>query len=401
MLYRVAIVSTVAKYVFILQKIKLLLVFLFFANLNLFSQVEISNVALNIGKSVNVNVTSDLKIEDDVEFVNNGILDIVSKNDIEVWYDANEAKSYLGKLFLRGTGDVTFLSTNTNTEVNRLVVDCRNLDIESNLTVLNNLEFKKGIIDVCTDCVLSLSNSSSNSLVYAEDPARYIKGYFRRGVNPNESFIFPIGGDDGLCCLKFDDISCDDNVKVGYIPFEDELIVGKKNYSKAVRGLWDVCCEKDDFNYSLEINLKNVLKNCYDDVKYTFLRVDYLSAPNELNELTSELNTLNYPLLKTNETNPVCKYLLVSGDKFKIVNMVVASGAGGGVFKLPDVDGIEWGELMVMDGQGKRIFHAHKYMNDFSVNDLMVGTYFYKLTYTTRQGRKCIINNIIEVVYEK
>ncbi len=387
--------NIICKYMLNLQNIIMFLVFLLFVNSKVYSQVEVSRVALNIGKSVTVNVASDLKIEGDVEFINNGVLDVFSKSDIELLFDVNENKENIGKLFLTGNGHVTFLSNNLKTELINLVVACNQLNIEANLCVLNEFDFRKGIIDVYSGYVLSMSNPKSGSLIYSKAIDKYIKGYFTRKVNPDELYVFPMGGDSGLSYMEFDNLSSENNITVGYLPFDDGIISANPGFAKAVDGIWDISSENNDLTYDLKVDLENLL-NYEDDSRYRLVRIGNTSSK-DVNIIKSEIT---YPFVGTDKAKTNYRYLLVKDVSFRIVNMVVANGKGGGMFKLPDVSGIEWGELSVMDSQGKLIFHSPKYANDFCVNSLTEGTYFYYLHYT-QSGEMYVIKNFIEVVYEK
>lgn len=365
---------------------------------NAFSQVEVSGVAINIGASVNVHVESDVSLASDVDWVNNGSFLIFCKRNTNVHYNLYEDARSNGDFHLLGDKNIYLSSELSMSKINNLIVDCTLLNLESNLKV-KLLNFSNGVIDVSDGNLLSVDDSSEESLVYTINSTNYIKGYFKRKVKPGGSYMYPVGGSNGLCYAKIDNVESDREIVVGYIPVDsDAFILDSNKYNQVTEGSWDVLCDSEDgSSFSLCLDIENLLK---DGVNrgYKLIGVDRALSNNHVYSLDTYIY---YPQVQTDNGIYNFRYVLAEEISFKIVNLIVANGKGGGFFRLPEISTVEWRELTVIDSQGKLVFHTDRYMNDLTFSNLREGVYFYKLSYSSRKGEVKTINNFIEVVYEK
>lgn|GEM_PF-6482191 len=375
-----------------------LVVIMFAVNVNAISQVEISGVAVNIGTDVSVHIESDVDLSSDVDWVNNGNFWIYCNQDTELSCNVREDSRSTGCWRLVGSMGLSVYSELSDLNINNLVVDCANLNLESNLSV-NNLSFDRGIIDVISGNLLTVNNSSENSLKYTINSASYIKGYLKRRVKPGCSYLYPVGGNRGLCYAKIDNVESDRDVSISYVPLNsDDSFLNPDIYSQVADGSWDILCDNDDeSSFGLCFDIENLLNNSSHG---TFKIVGAKSSL--LNGDVYSLETeMYFPRVQTEKGKYNFRYVLAEEVDFEIVNLIVANGKGGGFFKLPDVSSIEWGEFALIDSQGKLVYHSDKYANELTVSGFREGVYFYKLSYTRGTGEIKTINNFIEVVYEK
>lgn len=388
------------------KKVKVILLFLFILLMcsSVSGQVLIEDITVGIGKGVNITLSSDLEVSESVEWLNNGIVNIIPLNYSSIVFDAKEGSESLGKFIFAGKGDIFLSSMNTVIQMQNIQIE-RDIEVDNNLQIGKSLALMNGIVFLNNYSVLSIINSDESSILHKSNES-YIEGSLKRSVKKDGGvYKFPIGSSYGNHNVKIGNISNSGEVCINYDDndvFADNLL--NTNTEVAINGFWHISTSDEahgrkirftaDFDFSAfsKRRSKKTVINELISKNYQDATGNWGIVPTKFDEL--HLSSL----IDVSQAD----YSVIRREESEFVNTLVVNGRDESRFVIPIIKGISNGELTVVNNQGKVVYHSRNYNNDFDGASVQQGTYYYRFTYRDElSGKRKEKKGFIEIFYEK
>lgn len=343
-------------------------------------------------------INSDLKLEPTSNFVLRGECVFLNSNAIDL---ADYAIGN-GTVILRGDLDLSIISNNS--KVGNLFTEMDGADIymEGNLDVENILKLSSGKIITGFDNVIFVSNSSENAIKYNEDALSdsYIQGNLKRAIVENGSYYFPIGNHNGYHPFYIRNSNSFGDVLVSF----DESIPslwGMNGNIPSVKmqesGAWIVKVLSDvDMQFTAGVSTLDSYQQPFTNTGNVFYASN--QSFSEIDISYESVSTLPY-YEEGHFKHASGIYALVNSttEMGEIANTLLVNGYDDSRFKL-DLSKFRMVRLTVFDSFGREVFNSNDYQNDFDVQHMRSGTYYYYLKGELTNGRSVNHNDFIEVI---
>lgn len=374
---------------------------------SLAGDIVVGKTSLKVGDGSSIVFPGNLNVAEGASVVNNG----------EVYFsNSNNAELNLGSL-LDGTG---LYSIQGNADITVSGVGFSSLDlnsgksvfVDSDLSIVGKLTLAKGIVDVATGKKLKVLSQDKDAIVFDNSYGNqsFIQGTLSRNTSAGVSYTFPVGSIfSGFHPFSVDGLVSADYVSVSYLPDFDDKWNSMYEISKSVTladaGGWQVATGISGTAFHPYLSLfgtNGILGGDYllfysadpdaDPVKFTLDNNTVLAGNNMV---TSKNGAYLSGVFALNALKTV-----VNTDGVKVptlVNFIVANGPGRTTFEVPAIENYKQVVLSVYNRYGSKVYESSNYANDFDTRRFPKGTYFYELTLITKEKKRVLVRNIIEV----
>lgn len=369
---------------------------------------------LRIGKtSIKVSTTCSLVLKNNLSVASNALVwndgSVFFKNNNEATLNINTILNGEGMYHING-------SANCIIEGNGAAISSLSLEsgytvfLRNNLSVSKVLTLESGIIDVPDQTELKLLDTSTDAVVYNDtyNNTSFIQGSLVRNTLQGVFYRFPLGTtSDGFHPLMVDEVSSSGYLEVSYNPDFDEKWNAIKTNGITIEevGGWQITTASKGITYLPSLSLYesgglmtgqyNVFYTSEPDVSVPRFSLDYNSAISNNGAYLTTGTLYKSGLLaisKIQFTEHKNTYIP------ELVNFLVPNGTGRSTFEIPGIENYKNIALSVYNRVGSLVYESSNYANDFDSRDNRPGTYFYELTLITKEGRKILKRDIIEIM---
>ena len=368
--------------------------------------IVVGKTSLKVGDGSSIVFPGNLNVAEGASVVNNG----------EVYFsNLNNAELNLGSLLdgtglysIQGRADITVTGVGfSSLDVN----SGKSVLVDSDLRIIGRLTLANGIVDVSTGKKLKILSQDKEAIVFNNSYSNqsFIQGILSRNTSPGVSYTFPVGTTfSGFHPFSVDGLVSSDYISVSYLSdFDDKwnsLYEATKGVRLANAGGWQLVAENLGTTFHPYLSLfssNGIMDGDYllfysanpdvDPVKFTLDNNSKLTG----NMVTSKSEAYLSGVFALNALKTV-----VNTDGVKIptlVNFIVADGTGRTTFEVPAIENYKQVVLRVYNRFGSKVYESSNYANDFDARRFPKGTYFYELTLITKEEKRVLVRNIIEV----
>lgn len=370
--------------------------------------LRIGNTVVRISNGADIALTQGLSVSSDAVFMNNG--SVYFNNNKEETLDINTLLGGSGIYYIKGQYD--YILKGSSAAISSLTIGGGNtLWLENDLSVVNNLDLEDGVIDVSDEVELKIQSTESDAVSFNNsiDNTSFIQGTLIRNTTQDAEYFFPVGTNtEGFHPFLVSGVSSSGYVGVNYEP--DFYNTWSGDVSDAFEleavGGWKVTTAESSLSFipglSLYDNSYGILDGNYN--------IFYSSNPDIVSpEFSLDFNSEIQDVYLTTTTNHLAGTFALGritttseGDEGvpvpELVNFLVRDGTGRTTFEVPGLQNYQKAVLSVYDRFGNLVYRSNTYGNDFNSQNYRSGTYFYELTLETKEGKKVLVRNIIEIM---
>lgn len=374
---------------------------------SLAGDIVIGKSSLKVSNGSSIVFPGGLKVAEGASVVNNGKVFFSNKNNSE--FNLGSLLDGVGLYSIMGNADITvsgvgFSSLNVNSG--------KSVFVDSDLSIVEKLTLTTGIVDVATGKKLKILSQDKDAIVFNNSYGNqsFIQGTLSRNASAGVSYTFPIGTTfSGFHPFSVDGLVSPDYISVSYLPDFDDKWNSLHEISKGVSlvdvGGWQVATGISGTTFRPYLSLFNT-SGIIDGNYMLFYTADLDASPVKFtldnnsrlagnNMVTSKMGAYSAGIFALNalktEVNP-------DGVKIpRLINFIVADGSGRTTFEVPDIENYKQVVLSVYNRFGSKVYESNSYANDFDTRRFPQGTYFYELTLITKEEKRVLVRNIIEV----
>ena len=368
--------------------------------------IRIKGVSVKVGNGAFVTFSQGISVSDDSRFWNEGSVYFINKK--EEILDINTLMDGSGTYYIQGPDGYT-LKGNGAAISSLTIDDGSTLRLANDLSIVNLLDLKDGVIDVEGGVELKIQSTKSGAISFdnTEYNTSFVSGRLVRNTVQDIEYFFPVGsGAKGFHPFKISSVSASGYVGVAYKPdFSDTWSGSENSFQLETIGGWEVTTAESSLsfipglslynNYSILDNNYNIFYSANPVGSSSTFSLDFNSEIQGTN-LTTETS---YPAGTFALANIISDPVEIEGVRIpKLVNFLVQDGTGRTTFDVPGLRNYEKVTLSVYNRFGNLVYQSGHYWNDFDVKDYPSGTYFYELTLETVDGKRTLVRNIIEIM---
>lgn len=380
--------------------------------LSLGGDFVVGKTSMKAGNGSSIVFSGNLKLAEGASVVNNGNAYFSNKQNAEL--NLGSLLDGEGQYSIQGNADVTIKGLGFSAlKVN----SGKSVYVESDLSIVRELTLASGIVDVATGKTLKIESPDKDAIIFTNSYSNqsFIQGTLSRNSAVGVSYAFPVGTVfSGFHPFSVDGLISPDYISVLYQPDFDDKWNSLYETSKGVRledfGGWQVDTKNPETTFRPYLSLFSAsgVKNGNYILFYSkdpnvtpveFTLDNYSGLSTDNNSITTKLagnlsgmfavNALKIVVNADGETVPV------------LSNFIVANGNGRTTFEVPAIDDYKQVTLSIFNRFGRMIYKSSNYANDFDTKNFPSGTYFYDLTLTTKDTKKLLVRNIIEITRHK
>ncbi len=369
--------------------------------------LRIGETTVKIGEGANVALTQGLSVSGDALFWNNG--SVYFNNDKEETLDVNTLLDGSGTYYIRGKYD--YILKGSGAAISSMTLDGGGTFLlENDLTIVNSLNLEDGVIDVSDEVELKIQSTESDAVIFnnSVNNTSFIKRALIRNTIPGVEYDFPLGtNNEGFHPFAVNNVSSSGYVGVTFKPDFYDTWSGDENSSQLETvGGWEVTTDENNLSFIPALSL-------YDN-SYGILEGNYnifnspepnISSP----EFSLDFNSEIQGTYLTTTTNHLAGTFAIAsintsllGDEGvpvpELINFLVKDGTGRTTFEVPGLQNYKKVGLSVYSRFGNLVYQSSIYANDFDSRSYRAGTYFYELMLETKEGKKVLVRNIIEIM---
>jgi len=373
------------------------------------ADVRVGKTQLKVSPRCSVVFKNSLSVDADALVQNNG--DVYFSNEQECTLSLNTILG--GEGVYNISGEDNCIITGEGAAVSSLNVESGNLVyVDHDFTISGELTLRSGIISVIEGGQIKITGTSPDAVVFNDsyDNSSFIEGTIVRNTTSGNEYSFPIGtATEGFHPIKIRDLSSSGYLTVIYRPaYDDDWNTGSTKVTLGPVGAWQVNTEAEGITFVPSLSLyssSGILEDSY-NIFYTpevesaspDFSLDYNSGTGSNGYLSSS-TSYRSGLFAVSAINTGHN---VEGEEIpEMVNFLAKNGTGRTTFEIPGIENYKEVILSIYNRFGNKIYESSDYANDFDSKDYRPGTYYYKLILVTKEDRKILDWNIIEIVEYK
>jgi len=375
------------------------------------ADVHIGKTSMRVGTSGSIVLENNMAVGANALIWNEGAVYLTNQH--EVTLSLNTILDGAGTYFFNGSADYTVAGEGA--AVSSLDVESGNtVYVMNDFSVSGVLTLGAGVIKVSEGASLKVQDTSPEAIVFNDryDNSSFIEGTLERNTQANGEYVFPLGSvSNGFHPFKAGKISSSGYLNVSYREDYADIWNSGKHNNVTIEdcGSWEVGTASSGITFQPYLSLYtpaglmdgsyNLFYTSEPDAASPGFSLDYNSKKSSDGHYVMSESAYTSGLFAVNKITTINN----EGEEEvpEMVNILVKNGTGRSTFDVQGIENYKEVILSIYNRFGNKIYESSNYANDFDVKDYRPGTYFYELTLVTKEDRKMLCRNIIEIVEYK